>query len=291
MAVQMTNPRLRHVLAETTSSTYQYQWKLFAKWCVLNGRDYLPAVPSTIIDYLLHREDEGDRWSTLQVRCCALGATHREHDYTDPTRHEDVRTLLTRIRRDQADCPPPQAMGLTLQCLEAIRRTTNRESTHKVVTLALCSVMWDGLLRQSEAVALYWQDVSKMPDETGRLRIRRSKNDPFGKGYVVYLSRQTMKDLWAIRGKESGSIFEMSTRTVSRRIKAATHRANLPGNFSGHSPRVGMAQDLAANGASLVEMQQAGRWRRPEMPGLYTRNQSAERGAVAKLHQRMRREN
>ena len=280
----MKNPRFRHILAENTSKTYGFQWGLFSKWCVVNGKSYLPASSTTIIDYLLHREDEGDRWSTMLVRACALRSIHKEHGYSDPTADESVRTLLTRIRRDQADCPPPQAMGLTLECLNAIRRTTSPDSQHKLVTLALCSVMWDGLLRQSEAIALLWSDLKVKPDGSGRLLIRKSKNDPFGTGYVVFLGRQTVKDLEAIRGEETGRIFKMSTRSVARRIKAATRRAALPGNFSGHSPRVGMAQDLAANGASLVEMQQAGRWRRPEMPGIYTRNQAVERGAVAKFH-------
>ena len=47
--------------------------------------------------------------------------------------------------------------------------------------------------------------------------------------------------------------------------------------------RVGSAQSLAAAGASLVEMQREGRWKAPEMPGLYTRNQAARRGATARL--------
>ena len=38
-----------------------------------------------------------------------------------------------------------------------------------------------------------------------------------------------------------------------------------------HSLRVGGAQSLAAGGASLVEMQTAGRWQSPAMPGHYAR--------------------
>ena len=43
--------------------------------------------------------------------------------------------------------------------------------------------------------------------------------------------------------------------------------------MSGHSLRVGSAQSLAAAGASVVEMQQAGRWKSPSMPGQYARKQ------------------
>ncbi len=45
-----------------------------------------------------------------------------------------------------------------------------------------------------------------------------------------------------------------------------------------------MTQDLAADGASLVELMQAGRWKSSSMPALYTRSQAAGRGAVAKYH-------
>ena len=40
----------------------------------------------------------------------------------------------------------------------------------------------------------------------------------------------------------------------------------IEGLVSGHSLRVGGAQSLAAAGASVVEMQTAGRWQSPSMP-------------------------
>ena len=42
-------------------------------------------------------------------------------------------------------------------------------------------------------------------------------------------------------------------------------------------------QSLAAAGASVVEMQTAGRWQSPSMPGRYARGHLAARDAVAKL--------
>ena len=52
---------------------------------------------------------------------------------------------------------------------------------------------------------------------------------------------------------------------------------------SGHSFRVGSAQSLAEAGASVVDMQNAGRWADPRMPGHYSEGQRAGRGAVARL--------
>ena len=46
--------------------------------------------------------------------------------------------------------------------------------------------------------------------------------------------------------------------------------------------RVSELATLTAAGASVVEMQQAGRWKSPSMPGQYARHQLVSRGAVAR---------
>ncbi|MBE7158238.1 MAG: integrase, partial [Rhodospirillales bacterium] len=54
--------------------------------------------------------------------------------------------------------------------------------------------------------------------------------------------------------------------------------------ISGHSTRVGAAQDMAASERiELAAMMQAGGWKLPEMVGRYTARQTARRSAAAKL--------
>ena len=67
--------------------------------------------------------------------------------------------------------------------------------------------------------------------------------------------------------------------TITKRTPAA----GVEGRVSGHLLRVGGAQSLAAAGASVVEMQVAGRWESVTMPGRYASGQLAARGAVAKF--------
>ena len=81
-----------------------------------------------------------------------------------------------------------------------------------------------------------------------------------------------------------------SGATVTGRLGARSIRsiiakraAGVAGRVSGHSLRVGSAQSLAAAGADLVELQEAGDWQAPTMPAHYARHQLAARGAVAKL--------
>jgi hypothetical protein len=53
--------------------------------------------------------------------------------------------------------------------------------------------------------------------------------------------------------------------------------------ISGHSTRVGAAQDMSAVGLDLAEIMQAGRWATPAMVARYTERIAARRGGAAKL--------
>ena len=68
-------------------------------------------------------------------------------------------------------------------------------------------------------------------------------------------------------------------------MTAAAKAAGLGQGFTGHSGRVGMAQDLAATGTELPALMTAGRWENSKMPARYTERQAAGRDAVAKYYQ------
>jgi len=125
-----------------------------------------------------------------------------------------------------------------------------------------------------------WGDIAQAADGSGRLTVRRSKTDPAAAGSVLYLSPQAVQNLQAIRppgARAADRVFGLGGAQINRRIQAAAQAAGLRTGFSGHSARVGMAQDLAAAGATLAELMQAGRWQSSSMPALYTRSQAAGR--------------
>ena len=173
----------------------------------------------------------------------------------------------------------------------AVNEETKLSGVRDAAILAVAS---DALLRVSELAALTVADID-MTEQT--LTVQRSKTDQEGTGAVLFLGKPTIQRVQAwltaagIRegalfraltkgGKVRAGLSDRSLRTIiARRAKAA----GVPGRVSGHSLRVGSAQSLAAAGASVVEMQQAGRWKSPSMPGQYARKQMARRGAVARL--------
>ena len=83
--------------------------------------------------------------------------------------------------------------------------------------------------------------------------------------------------------RKGGAIGGKLSDRSARAIVTARCGLSIPGRVSGHSLRVGSAISLARAGASLVELQQAGRWKSPAMPALYTRGEAARRGPVARL--------
>ena len=152
----------------------------------------------------------------------------------------------------------------------------------------------DALLRRGELAALRWGDLQPDGDgPAGVLTVRRSKTDPDGEGAVLWVSPQTMRDvsawqaLQASDGADVGAaaaLVGMSAPSIARRLAAAGEAAGLEDRLSGHSGRVGMAQDLVAHGLDLGATMAAGRWATPTEVVRYTRHLAADRGAVARYY-------
>ena len=83
--------------------------------------------------------------------------------------------------------------------------------------------------------------------------------------------------------KDTGEPSALTADGVRKIIKQSAARVGLTEKVSGHSARIGSAVSLAQAGASLVDIQTAGRWKDPGMPAHYARAQFAERGAIARF--------
>ena len=291
---------LGHEVSANTWKNYRSQWRRFCEWASSRGISPLPAHPLQVAAYLAERlVRHGHRPATLQTAAAAICFVHRGEGLSDPCEAAEVKDTLRSARR-MAGSEQRQAKGITDDDLRMIAeiahlprpwsdgRTESVEAAERrgKQDIALISTMRDGLLRVSETAALTWEDIEEYEDGSGRLYIRRSKTDAEGEGAVAFLSVQTMDSLEAIRGMSSGedSVFGLMPNGISTRIKEAARAAGLGEGYSGHSPRVGMARDLARAGTELTRLMTAGRWRSPRMPALYTRNETVARGAVAQYY-------
>ena len=291
---------LGHDMATNTIINYRVQWRKFLIWALGKGIPALPATPAQVAAYLAERlEEHGHKPATLRVAASAIAFAHRTAGVDDPCASLEVKKTLRSAAR-KAGRSQKQAEALTAEALAAIRSIAHkprrgrggRLETEETATrrgnldIALIGLMRDAMLRVSEASALRWTDIVAEADGTGRLLIRRSKTDTDGEGAVAFLSAPTMAALRSItnRAAKSQTVFGLQPNQISRRIKQAAQTAGLGDGFSGHSPRVGMARDLARAGIELPSLMNAGRWRTPTMPAHYTRNETAGRGAVAQFH-------
>ena len=73
------------------------------------------------------------------------------------------------------------------------------------------------------------------------------------------------------------------SRASTRPGEAGRDRAELAERLSGHSTRVGAAQDMVAHGIELPAIQQAGRWKSTAMATRYAERLLAARGGAAQL--------
>ena len=288
--------------AANTRRAYAMHWAKWRRWAERRHVQELPANPAQVAAFLADLSVAGASISAVRLARAAVAAIHRSAGVPDPTVTEGVKRVVSGLARMDGR-PQKQATGLTRDGLAAIKATAllprssaggRRESPWRakdrgLVDIALVSVMRDGLLRASEAAEIAWRDVEWASDGSGRITVRRSKTDQTGNGAVLYLGMPTMQSLAAIRKWHPDPrdlVFQLSSVQIWRRIKAAAKAAGLEGHYSGHSPRVGMAQDLSAAGCELPALMTAGRWESPSMPARYTRGETAARGAVARYYSR-----
>ena len=287
-------------LAPSTRRGYAQAWAAWERFAQASGSRALPADPDAVRLYLSALGANAAP-ATVSAHAAAIATLHRDSGHPSPCSEAEVRKIVMGHKRRHG-AAQRQARALDAEAAASLiaaapRRRIGRagrlegESTaarRAAIDIALVSVMRDAMLRRAEAAALVWGDVERAPDGSGRLTVARSKTDQLGEGAVLYLSPATMERLGRLQNPwvfPYARIFTLSASQICRRIAAAAKAAGLGEGFSGHSPRVGMACDLARAGAGLVDLMTAGRWESPRMPARYTRNEQAGRGAVARFYQ------
>ena len=258
-----------------------------------------PATDAVVAGYLAVLYENGKSPATCGQVVAAIKFRAKLQGVPAPVGPATSR-VLAGIRRKGRERGRGQVQGVDFAHADAAAAVAASDgSLHGLRDAALIAVMSDGLLRVSELADLRVDDVAFGPDGDGRLTIRRSKTDQEGTGTVLFLGPPTAARVkrWmeaahiqdgplfrrVRRGGKSVGEAALSTVTVRNVIKRRCADSGLEGAVSGHSLRVGGAQSLAAAGASIAEMQTAGRWTSPQMPGHYARGQLAARGAVARI--------
>ena len=167
---------------------------------------------------------------------------------------------------------------------------TQPETLAGVRNRALLSLGYDFLARRSELVALQNSDIQFTSDGALRGTIRKSKTDQFGRGRLVFGSERSAKLMrkWLRRKpKDIQPIFcainhgrcldrpicDRNVNDIIKRGVVKVKRFERPSDLevSGHSLRVGAAQDLLIKGFDLAAIMRAGGWSSPRTVSRYLR--------------------
>ena len=284
-----------NALAKGTQTVYYKHWKVFADWCFDNAYRALPAHVDTVSLYLTERADTGTKVATLGPILAAIRHYHEGVELTSPTTNPRVKKTLKGLAREYP-CRPAQVTALDQDAFDAIceaadipkgNETPHQTARRAAFDRALISFSRDILARPENTAAAEWHHIQETPDGKYVLFIPHSKTDQTHQGANAYITELTtefldkMVDTMKIRPRPSSKIFGISERQIANRIQAAAEHAKLEGRYRGHSPRIGMAIDLALDGYDLAALKQVGRWTSDQSVYRYLEYITATRNAVA----------
>lgn len=291
-------------LSSNTERAVRSDVRIYTDWCAGQGRRALPANEETVAAFVdamatIHAP------ATVRRYIASVAVAHRALGYGEVVKSPLVSLALRRMHR-RVGRRQAQAHGLTWRLRERLLGATG-DRLIDARNCALVAVAYDAMLRRSELVSLQVNDLTEEDLGDATLLVRSSKTDSEGRGEVVYLAPDTVALVraWLRRsGISGGRLFRSVSKAetlgdkldpsqVPRILKGMASRAGLPStlveHLSGHSPRVGAAQDMIEAGIELPAILQAGRWKSTAMVKRYGERLQARGGGAAQLARRQRR--
>ena len=276
-------------IAENTKKAYQRALQSLENWKPKGE----PLSDTLLAAYITELHEKSKSPSTISQVVAAV-KWQMKHQMGEIFPLPITNATLAGIRRDGKERGRGQVDGLIWQDVEKVCIQTETEGTLAGLRdSSLIRLMSDCLLRISEVVAV---NVGDLKGKT--LTLKGSKSDQEGRGQSLYVCDITRTILMRYRegtGIHRGALFRQIRRgghiqknrlhhhSARRIIQKRATAAGVEGLISGHSLRVGSAVSLASAGASVVDMQVAGRWKSSQMPAHYAKAELAERGAIARF--------
>ena len=278
---------LKGAYASNTLKSYYADARAFVDWCGERNIEPFPMSSETLCAYIECLQ-VNSAYSTSRRRISSLRRLNKILGFDDHKRTEEVYLAIRRIKRSNC-LEQNQAVGINHDILIkmiAAQPDTLAGSRNR----ALLSLGYDFLARRSELVAIRSDDFKFTPDGALKGMIRKSKTDQYGRGRLVFGSERSAKLVrkWlrlkpqeirpvfcAINhGKcEDRAICDRNVNDIIKRSVVKVKRCERPSDLevSGHSLRVGAAQDLLIRGYDLAAIMRAGRWSDPSTVSRYLR--------------------
>jgi len=269
--------------APNTLRAFRADFEEFINFCEKLGAKALPAKPETAAKFIDEMTERELASASIRRKIVSIGSVHKLLELPDPTKAGCVK-LATRKMHRKLGRACKQAQPINKEILEIMIRTcSSKEPAEKLRALrdrVLIMLAYDTMARRSELVSLKFEDIEHSQSNAG-IYLRKSKVDQEGRGRWLPISKQTLREVakwqrainaddgFILRGLSIKSISpSLGSGQVSRILKKLAEKAQLPKsisrNISGHSLRVGAAQDWANKGISLPQLMVLGGWEKPD---------------------------
>lgn len=284
--------------ADNSRRSIRADWRHWVAFCAARDRVAMPIAFSDLKEFLDALIDAGYKRATLDHLLFTLKLASQLWSCPSPTDSLEFRWYWKQMGRERLARHQHQAAALNFEELDAIAAAVDEADPRSLRDAAFAAVAYDLMARASELVAMRWKDIDFGLDPEGGGAIYtmpRSKTDQEGKGTEIYLTPPTVARLraWAAhRFEENPFVFHalprytgqtmdrtrpLAVREAARIFERVAHRAGTGKPLSGHSARVGGAQDMTRGGMDLPAIMQAGRWKSPSMPARYAEKELAKR--------------
>ena len=287
--LQATIKKIEGAYAPATIRAYKSNFENFIKYCDEINEEALPASSEVVVSFIKSISDGRLKSASIRIAVASIASIHKLNRLNDPVSDPDVKLEMRRMHRNLGRASN-QAYGINKDLLDKMIAAAS-DDLRGIRDRALLSLAYDTLCRRGEIVSLDIEDIIYSNDQM-KIRLRKSKTDQNGLGRLLFLSAEAKYSIieWLKSSKiEKGKLFrgvnkggqcseDLTSSQINRIFKKLARKAKLKKdlikNISGHSLRVGSAQDLLASGASLPMIMQRGRWSKSDTVIRYMENYS-----------------
>jgi integrase len=289
--------------------------RIYSDWCRQRGAAWFPVDDEMARIYLMDMYDSGLASTTVDKHYAMLNMLLKQAGLTTLAESQSVTLAMRKIRRDAGtggEERTGQAIPLRLDDLRLLNVLLSRSGRAvDLRNLTFLFVAYNTLLRISEIGRLRVRDLEIEGDNV-TLNVSHTKTIVSAAGLVKSLSAISSRLVidWLdksglsdhpeailfppVRKNGAVAIVEkpMSTPALEKIFSDAwleLRREPMPVNkgryatWTGHSARVGAAQDMSDHGTTLVEIMREGTWKTPATVMGYLRKTKANKGAMSKL--------
>jgi site-specific recombinase XerC len=168
-----------------TVRAYKSDFNDFGLFCAQNGFKSLPSEPKIVSLYLTYLSTKDVKISTLKRRLVSIGVIHKLKGHYLDTKHPLIIENIMGIKRRKGSIQKSKK-PILINNLKQIINVIDKEKIKEIKKLRDRSIIligFSGGFRRNELVSLDYDDLDFV-EEGLKIRLKRSKTDQYGEGFV-----------------------------------------------------------------------------------------------------------